>query len=149
MRTAKTGPDLRLVFHQSGQSGISWNAVGGRGKERELLTTSLEFEFHPQFPCGSPSTELSDFRQHKRECKTGDKGNFDVITNVISANQHFAFTFSMQIFKCQSRPAVTAPRRACSQTKQELPYGDLFLEQWLMRLAVSLWIFITIITSVF
>ena len=24
---------------------------------------ALEFEFHLQFPCGSPSTELSDFRQ--------------------------------------------------------------------------------------
>ena len=35
----------------------------GREKEGELATTSLEFGFHLQFPCGSPSTELSDFRQ--------------------------------------------------------------------------------------
>ena len=35
----------------------------GREKEEELATTSLEFEFHLQFPCGSPSTELSDFRK--------------------------------------------------------------------------------------
>ena len=45
----------------------------GREKERELSTT-LEFECHFQFPCGSPSTELSDFRQsvrsgNERECK--------------------------------------------------------------------------------
>ena len=26
--------------------------------EGELVTLSLEFEFHLQFPCGSPSTEL-------------------------------------------------------------------------------------------
>ena len=35
----------------------------GRTKEGELATTSLEFELHLQFPCGFPSTELSDFRQ--------------------------------------------------------------------------------------
>ena len=31
----------------------------GRENEGELATTSLEFEFHLQFPCDSPSTELS------------------------------------------------------------------------------------------
>ena len=30
--------------------------MAGWEKERELATTSLEFEFHHQFPCGSPST---------------------------------------------------------------------------------------------
>ena len=65
----------------------------GRKKEGELATTSLEFD-HLQNPCGSPSTELSDLRQsarskNERECKqTRAKGN-DVITNIISANQHF------------------------------------------------------------
>ena len=39
---------------------------GGRKKEGELATTSLEFEFRLQFPCGSPSTELLDFRQPAR-----------------------------------------------------------------------------------
>ena len=42
------------------------------------------------------------------------KGN-DVITNVISANQHFASTFSMQIFKLQRRTCklsiLFTPRR--------------------------------------
>ena len=76
----------------------SGRSDGGAGKEGELATTSLEFEFHVQIPCGSRSTELSDFRQSARrgnelECnkhwKTRAKGN-DVITNVISANQHIA-----------------------------------------------------------
>ena len=34
-----------------------------------------------------------------KACAKGD----DVITNVISANQHFTSTFSMQIFKLQRR----------------------------------------------
>ena len=67
---------------------------------------SQEFEIHLQFPCGSPSTELSDFRQsaqsgNERECKqTWAKGS-GIITNVISANQHFASAFLMGIFKFQ------------------------------------------------
>ena len=90
-----------------------WGTLGaGQEKEGQLVTTSLEFEFHFQFPCGSPSTELSDFCQsarsrNKHECKqplilkkTHAMGN-DVITCVISANQHFASTFSIQIFKFQ------------------------------------------------
>ena len=48
--------------------------AAGREKEGELATLSLEFKFPLQFPCGSPSTELSDFRQsaqsaNERECK--------------------------------------------------------------------------------
>ena len=86
--------------------------AAGREKEGELPTKFLEFESYLQFPCGSSSTELSDFRQsarsgNERECKkkhwkTCAKGN-DIITNVISANQHFASTFSMQKFKFQRR----------------------------------------------
>ena len=41
-----------------------WGALAaGWEKEGELTTTSLEFAFHLQFPCGSPSTEQSDFCQ--------------------------------------------------------------------------------------
>ena len=105
--------------------------AAGREKEGELATTSLEFEFHLQFPCGSPSTELLDSANQReaetranvnKHWKTRAKGND--ITNVISANQSFASTLSMQIFKFQrrscklsflSRPAARAPRRACSQ----------------------------------
>ena len=35
--------------------------VAGWEKERDLATLSLKFEFHLQFPCDSPSTELADF----------------------------------------------------------------------------------------
>ena len=37
--------------------------AAGQEKEGELATTSLEIEFHLQFPCGSLWTELSDFCQ--------------------------------------------------------------------------------------
>ena len=52
--------------------------VAGQEKEGELETTSLEFEFHLKFPCGSPSTEQSDFRQsaqsgNKQKCKQTSK----------------------------------------------------------------------------
>ena len=48
--------------------------AAGRKKEGELATTILELEFHLQFPCGTPLTELSNFRQsarsgNERECK--------------------------------------------------------------------------------
>ena len=47
-------------------------AAGGEN-EGELATTYVEFEFHLQSPCGSPSTG-SDFRQsarggNERECE--------------------------------------------------------------------------------
>ena len=88
-----------------------WGTLGaGQEKEGELTTTYLGFEFHLQFSSGSPLTERSDFCQsarsrNKHECKqpfkkTHAMGN-DIITCVISANQHFASTFSIQIFKFQ------------------------------------------------
>ena len=41
-----------------------WDTLdAGWEKKGELATTSLEFEFYLQFPCGSPSTGLSDLRQ--------------------------------------------------------------------------------------
>ena len=48
--------------------------AAGRENEGELTTTFLEFEFHLQFPCGAPSTELSNFPQstrsrNERQCK--------------------------------------------------------------------------------
>ena len=44
------------------------------------------------------ATRSGNERECKQTLKTRAKGN-DVIINVISANQHFAATFSMQIFK--------------------------------------------------
>ena len=48
--------------------------AAGREKEGELATTSLEFDLHLQFLCGSPLTDPSDFRKsagswNERECK--------------------------------------------------------------------------------
>ena len=52
---------LQSRAHQDAQ-------VAGPEEEGEIATTSLEFESHLEFPCGSLSTELSDFaNQHKME----------------------------------------------------------------------------------
>ena len=109
-----------------------------REKEGELATMSLEFEFHLQFPCGSLSTELSDFRQstrsrNERKCKRTLKNTCkvnDVTTNVISANQHLASTFLMQIVKFQRRTCKLSflfpPRR---QSTPESMLASTFLMQ--------------------
>ena len=60
-----------------------WGALAaGQEKEGALATASLEFKFHLQFPCGSPSTELSDFCQsawsrNKHECKQTSKNTWE------------------------------------------------------------------------
>ena len=70
----------------------------------------MEFESHQEFPCGSRElgSQIST-NQHeaaksanvnKHGKKKGAKGS-DVISSVIYANQHFASTFLMQIFKFQ------------------------------------------------
>ena len=79
-----------------------WGALAtGREKEGDLATTSLEFEFHLQIPSGSSSTSASV----NKHWKTRAKSNY-VIINVISANQHFASTFSMQLFKFHRRSCM-------------------------------------------
>ena len=40
--------------------------AAGWENEGELATTSLEIESRLQFPCGTQSTELTDFRQSAR-----------------------------------------------------------------------------------
>ena len=82
--------------------------------------------------------------------KTRAKGN-DVITNVISANQHFASTFSMQIFKFQRRSCKLSflfpPRRqsapesllaglCCRTLEAKVPYG----QRWVRELAYSFFV---------
>ena len=82
--------------------------AAGREKEGELATMLLEFEFHLQFPCSSPLTELSNFHQSCAKVN-------DIITNVISTNQHYALTFSMQIFKfqrCSCKLSFLFPHRS-------------------------------------
>ena len=79
--------------------------VAGWEKGRQLATTSLEFEFHIHSPVpprrlrchiSANQHEVEATMNINKHCKTHAKGN-DVIT-VISANQHFASTFSMEIF---------------------------------------------------
>ena len=106
--------------------------VAGREKEGEFATTSLEFEFHPQFPCCSPPTELSDFRQSARsgnalECK-------QTLKNTCQGEwRHYWYHLRQSafciVFRCRysnfrdvvasspsfCRPSARARRRACSQ----------------------------------
>ena len=119
------------VFRATSQQGLQGALVAGWEKEGELATTSLKFEFHLQFPFGSPSTELPDFCQSaqsrnehkcKKHFKTCAKGK-DVITNIISTNQHFASTFLMQLFKFQ--------RRSCKLSFLSLPCCQSVLESLL------------------
>ena len=68
--TAEPGPIyLSLIRLRPSSPGRS---VGGAEKKGELAITPLEFEFHLQFPCGSPLPELSDFPQSEgsgKECE--------------------------------------------------------------------------------
>ena len=105
--------------------------VAEREKEGGFATTSLEFEFHLQFPCGFPSTELSDFRQPARsgnelECKQALKNTcqgswrhywyhlrqsaFRIVFQCRYSNSRDAVASSPSF----SRPTARAPPRACS-----------------------------------
>ena len=61
-------PHTTLLCHE-GKSDLACeqtlrsDLAAGWEKEGQLAATSVEFEFCLQFPCGSPLTELSDFRQ--------------------------------------------------------------------------------------
>ena len=83
---------------------------GGRKRKEGLPTTNLEFEFHIQFSCGSPCGLSCQFSANQREAETSwnvhvPRGN-NVITNVISANQHFIFKFQRRI---ASSPSLSSP----------------------------------------
>ena len=91
-------------------SGISLRASspirsgGGAGKWKESLQLRLRklnsTSKSPVAPSRLSCQISANQRERKQKEKTRAKGN-DVITNVISANQHFALTFSMQIFQFQ------------------------------------------------
>ena len=94
MQAASKLVNQKLVCEQA-----LWGALAtGREKEGDLATTSLEFEFHLQISSGSSSTSANV----NKHWKTRAKSNY-VVVNVISANQHFPSTFSMQIFKFHRR----------------------------------------------
>ena len=108
-----------------------WRQRGERKESLQLLGLwNLNFTSSSLV---APRRLSCEFSAHKREAetsanvnkhwKTSAKGN-DIITNVISANQHFASTFSMRTFKFQGRscklfflyrPAARALRGTCLQ----------------------------------
>ena len=74
VRTRVLGYVHTIPDNLASEQAVRGALAAGRENEGELATTSLKFDFHLQFPCGSPSTELSDFRQsarsrNERECK--------------------------------------------------------------------------------
>ena len=154
-------------------------SIGGREKERELATASLEFEFHLQFPwapcrlscqISANQGEAETSANVNKHWKTRAKGN-DVITNVTSANWHFAATFSMQIFKIQWRSCklffLFPPRRQSAPERLALrllvalriehvlwkrinvflPYSNKTLVCILLHLGKWLWLYMGIITG--
>ena len=104
---------------------------GEREEEGELATTSLDIECHLQFLFGSPSTELSDFRQsarsgNERECKHVPR----VMTSLLMSSPPISILH--RLFRSRysnsrdvvasspsfSRPAAKAPRIACFQATE-------------------------------
>ena len=108
-------------------SELSGGLWGWGGKKKESLQLRL---WNLNSTSNSPvaprrlSCQISTYQSKaktsanvNKHWKTRTKGN-DVITNITSANRHFASSFSMQIFKFQrrscrfsffSRPAAIAP----------------------------------------
>ena len=68
-RTRVLGFVHTLPDSLASEQAVQGALAAGRDKEGELATTSLEFEFHLQFPCDSPSTELSD-SANQRDAET-------------------------------------------------------------------------------
>ena len=126
--------DDHTVEYYSLRANSPGRSGGGTGKG----TTSLEFEFCLQFPCGSPSTERLDFRQsarsrNERECKQTLKNTLKLAPSVMMSLPVSSppISISHRLFRCRysnsrdvvasspsfSRPAARAPRRACPQAR--------------------------------
>ena len=120
---------LPLFKIQYREQAVQGALAAGQEKEGELATTSLQFQFHLQYPCGSLSIELSDFRQSAQsgnDCKCRCK---QTLKNIIILMSSLPISISHQLFRCRfsnsrdivasspsfSCPATRAPRRACSQ----------------------------------
>ena len=88
----KQRPEIRLRF--AGQQLRLWN----------LNSTSSSPVASRRLSCriSANQREAETSANIDKYWKTRAKGN-DVITNILSANQHYASTFSMQIFKFQRR----------------------------------------------
>ena len=90
-------------------SGALWRLGGKRKESLQLRLWNLNSTSNSPVAPRRLSCQISANQREaetsanvNKHWKTRAKGN-DVITNVISANQHFASTFSMQIFKFQRR----------------------------------------------
>ena len=59
----------RILLGIAREQALRGALVAGRENQGERAITSLEFEFHLQLPCGSPSTELPDFPQSAKSRK--------------------------------------------------------------------------------
>ena len=95
--------------------------AAGQEKEGELATTSLQFQFHLQYPCGSPSIELSDFCQSAQsgnDCKCTCK---QTLKNIIILMSSPPICISHQLFRCRfsnSRDIVaSSPSFSCPATR--------------------------------
>ena len=106
-KTVEGSMNSALACEQASRGALA----AGREKEGELATTSLELNSTSNFPvaCLRLNCQIS---ANQREAATNTNVNKhwkarakdnDVTTNVISANHHFASTFSMQILKFQRR----------------------------------------------
>ena len=90
------------------RSKLSGRSGGGAGKGRRACNYVSGIWIPPPVPLWLPVDRVVNQREAetsanvKKHWKTHARGN-EVITNVMSANQHFASTFSMQIFKLQRR----------------------------------------------
>ena len=101
---------ISLQASSPGKKGAGWEM------EEELATTSLELILNSssvvprrlgcQFSDNQNEAETS--ANINTNWKTRSKGNA-LITNAISANQHFASTFSMQIFKFHRDVIASSP----------------------------------------
>ena len=130
-----------------GALGAGWE------KEGELATTSLEFEFRLQFPCGFLSTELSDFCQSARsgdkcECKQTLKNTWKHVPRVMTSLLMSSppISTSHRLFQCRysnsrdvvaiypffSRPANRAPWRAGSQATQNAKIWLSLTVKWFL-----------------
>ena len=81
----------------------------GKGRRASNFVSVAPNQLTRQISANQREVEMSTYvNKHRKTCT---KGN-DVITNVISANQHFTQTFWMQIFKfqrCSCKLSFTFP----------------------------------------
>ena len=109
------------------------------GREKEQIQLRLcNLNSTPNSPVAPHRLNCQIFANQRQaetnvKCKEALKHTrrgYDIVTNVISANQHFVSQKSMQIFKSQSRscnvsfsrPVARLPRRACSEAKLVTKY---------------------------